>query len=514
MPEIESKLVAHDRHQFELKLGYTLDPKKRRNRYRVTLYFFIPKSLTINQRTYAKEQFFNDIQGYIRFTTPSFSFEKLVDETNPKSPLTRIKAHLDRLGAGGDAGGTKPKLIAELKLYACMVRVTARDNVNFILGQLRKLRSSPVTTQSSLASIEVEGVGEGEHLKEDIARLVESLLSGLNSALSRFRELNIKFLSPTVHEEIRWAYKWADEYIGIVIDEFLNALNNAVLKLDSSFGKGISDILSSAILNEFRHRRNQGYAVYFKESDNESFLYRKGFLKKFITSILFLETHTQEAGHYIRDISFALAAGIAMVVATAVAVWAGQRWAMNSLPFVVALVVGYMVKDRIKDWCKGMFSKNVTRWLADLTTDIRDPETGAEIGTCRQAMSYVSEKKVPHDVIALRKKGRIMTSDGFWIPEEVIKYEKEITLKPRAILKAHSRLGDITDIIRFNVRRFLERMDEPYEAHRAYDPDSGQLIAYNCSRVYHVNLILETDQLNKIRLVLNKDGLKRIENVR
>src|SRR3989338_3296501 len=88
---IQGKIAAHDRYHFELKLSYTLNPERAKNKYNLELYYFIPKSLGVNRGSYSKRNFFNNIQGYIRFKTPFFSFGALTDPENILSPLTKIK---------------------------------------------------------------------------------------------------------------------------------------------------------------------------------------------------------------------------------------------------------------------------------------------------------------------------------------------------------------------------------------------------------------------------------------
>lgn len=466
---IEGKLAAHDRHQLELKLGYSLDPSKRENNYKVDLFFFIPRSLGINPRTYNKDYFYSDIQSYLRFRTPRFSFAEILDENNQKSPLTRIKKLLD--------------LKAEIKLFACTLRVAMRNSIEHIRRRLRK--------------------NETGELKD----MVVNLCKGTVECLAHFRQMrgalesNIDFLN-------------ADEFLGIVTDEFLNTLHNMVLNsnLTPELSKELCGIISPVILQEFNYRTAHGYVTYCKESENELFLYRKGILKKSITSPLFLETHTQEGLFYLKDFLFAGAAGVAMMVFVMVSLWAGKKWSATSIPFAFALVFGYIIKDRIKDWFKFIFSHQMTKYLSDYKTVIRDPESEDDIGICRHAFSFISEAKVPKDVLNLRK-GHIKPGD-FWLAENVIKYEKEVRLKPGPILRAHSRLGDVTDIIRFNIRRFLERMDEPYDIHKAFDPQTGAMAEFKCARVYHVSLVIKIGgSLRRIRLVMNKNGIKRIEEI-
>jgi hypothetical protein len=252
--------------------------------------------------------------------------------------------------------------------------------------------------------------------------------------------------------------------------------------------------------------------TYKKDGENELFLYRKGVLKKIVTSILFLNTHTEESLTVAKDLGFAIAAGIAMFIFVVLTIWAGQRWSTTSIPFAAVLIFGYILKDRIKDWCKLLFSSNMTKWFSDYKTEILDPATGDKIGTCRHAFSFLTEKKVPHEVLRLRRR---TTPPDFWLAEDVLKYEKEVILKPGPILRAHARMRDVTDIIRFDVNRFLERMDEPFEARRALDPSTLETEDFACARVYHVNLILKLgDHLRRMRLVVDQNGIKRIEEIK
>ena len=62
-----------------------------------------------------------------------------------------------------------------------------------------------------------------------------------------------------------------------------------------------------------------------------------------------------------------------MLFAAAATIFAQSRYAYKSMPFVLIVVVSYIFKDRIKDWLKLVFSKGMTRWLADRKADIPDP---------------------------------------------------------------------------------------------------------------------------------------------
>ncbi len=484
MPQrIEGKFAAHDRHHFELKLGYTLNPELSVNKYNIELYLFSPKSLGMNHLTYSKEEFFGDIQGYIRFKTPAFTFDELLNGADQRSPLILIERLLD-------TAPDRKRLIAELKLFACTMRVALRNSVTQMRRRIRK--------------------GDTENLREDLA----VTCSSLNKCLSRFRGLATRFENPAIHKDVHTAFRHVDEFICIVVDALLNSFHNTTLdsELNSKLVRELNDMLIPIISEEFEYRKKNDYVIYKKDSENELFLYRKSVLKKIITSILFLNTHTEESLTVAKDLGFAIAAGIAMFIFVALTIWAGQRWSASSIPFATVLVLGYVLKDRIKDWCKLLFSNNMTKWFSDYKTEVVDPATGDKIGTCKHAFSFLTEKKVPREVMRLR---RHTTPSDFWLTEDVLKYEKEVILKPGPILRAHARMRDVTDIIRFDVDRFLDRMDEPFETRRALNPGTLETEDFTCARVYHINIVLKLeDHLRRMRLVLDQNGIKRIEEVK
>ncbi|MBI2341880.1 MAG: hypothetical protein HYU98_04025 [Deltaproteobacteria bacterium] len=380
---VEGKLAAHDRYHFELKLGYTLKPAVSTNKYNLEIYFFIPKSLGIHRASYCKKDFFSDLQSYIRFKTPTFSFDNLTDIDNPLSPLTRITKLLNTTC-------DRKKLIAELKLYACTVRVALRNSVQAMRKCIRKDE------------------------KETLKPLLTSTCLGLSKCLTNFRDIRAKFWLPSVDEDVRTAFRHVDEFLGIAIDGLLNSLHNAIVdsNLDEVLKNELNCIITPLISGEFEYRKTHNYAVYTIEGENELFLYRKGILKKIVTSILFLDTYTHEAGTIVKDIIFATAAGLAMVIFVVVSFWAGHRWSNTSMPFALALVLGYVVKDRIKDWFKLIFSNKMLRWFSDYKTRIKDPATDDKIGVCRHVFAFLYEKSVPHDVMTLRRQN---APADFWL---------------------------------------------------------------------------------------------------
>jgi hypothetical protein len=121
----------------------------------------------------------------------------------------------------------------------------------------------------------------------------------------------------------------------------------------------------------------------------------------------------------------------------------------------------------------------------------------------------------PH-VLRLRDRDHITEIENTWRAERVLHYVKEITLFSRRFWKNHSRKEGITDIVRFNLRNFLLKMDEPTTD--LYYLKEGRSVLVRGTRVYHVNIVIkfvsdDFTRYERLRLVLNREGLKAVEPV-
>ncbi len=86
-----------------------------------------------------------------------------------------------------------------------------------------------------------------------------------------------------------------------------------------------------------------------KEKDNEAIVFKRGVLKKYISSFLFLDTNWKPEGKILEQLLIGFAAGLSMVFATLIAFYAQEKYGNLTLPFFSFLVVGYIFKDRIKE---------------------------------------------------------------------------------------------------------------------------------------------------------------------
>ncbi|MCX7805310.1 MAG: hypothetical protein N3A38_08990 [Planctomycetota bacterium] len=566
MGRIESRFRVHDKYQFEVKLDYEMDFSKRIDNYRIEAFFFLPASLGINALSYPKDLFYRDLLSYTRYKTPSMSFRELLDESNALSPLTRLAMYRpsqpveaascsagetaadgrtlaggsasarggasggtagSAAGAGatpakhgggavpatGAAGGKPPPVVYELKMLGAIVKSAARDDGDFILERLKELPPDGSAGAEKVA---------------DIQHVVSEFLAETERFFARFRELRREYLSPRAAPEWREAFDILDEATSVQVERVIFGIGRAIGGKAAAY-PALARLLEETrkhIAREVEHRKGAGYPgapdAPGEERACEAYLHRIGMLKKFCGSILYLAASTDSAPTGMTHLLYGLAAAAAMAFALLVSLATMKLVPAESAVFFLAAVVAYAFKDRIKDALKVSFSRRMAWALPDRRTSLRDQALGGgTVGVCREAMSFIRSSSVPPDVAVCRARpAGILEEEARY--EQVFKYEKDITLYPRRVRRGHVRVRAINDILRFSVRHFLYKMDEPVKS--LPDFKSGDLEGrLLLSKVYHVNVVLRFSHgtgtgggatLEKLRLILDRDGIRRIETGR
>jgi len=501
---LRSKIRVHDKHRLEIKLDFDLDDVEKTS-YSVETYFFIPRSLNAGPHNYHKEQFYDSCQRYIRFSTPKISLSRMCDASLEYSPLTRIRKKMQEVQAGDNSTDLIEKICYEIKLLGCVVRGELRDNVKQFIEDY------------SLAGV-----------TNILENSVKAFLADFRNFLKEFDSLRTEMSVSIVPVKVKETFAFCDEYVSLSIEEHLGSLAYGIQQSpefktkDSvrSFHKLITDIMRE----EEEYRKERAYpSVFDKKSTNELLIYRRGVLKKFVSSVLFIRAEFSE-WEALTQIIFGFAAGVAMLFATVISVYYQNRYTTTSVPFVTALVISYIFKDRIKDWIKFSFSKKLAHWISDRKIDVIDPDTFKSIGELKEGFTFIKHENLPPDVYRLRNADYLTSVDSEGRPERIFKYKKKINLKPRSIMRNHARRKGINDIMRFNMARLIQQADDPVADYNYFDSSSGIMRQAECSRVYHINVIVrytyvdregeEQEYFERHRLVVNKNGILRKEEVR
>lgn len=484
---IDETIRIRDLHQFEIKLHYPLSRNKAAA-YDLECYIFVPLSLGMNRTNYSKARFYDDLQTHTRFKTPSISLTGI--EGGQDSPLTKLEASavpLQRDGHNADVGAFEYRL----KLFCCILQSSLRDFVTFI-GE---------TTDP-----------------DDRGRLVQQYLGTTMAITDAYRALRSKIFLPAVPHRACAIYAFGDEYVSLLVErnfyDLLEHLREADVPDLHTNQRKIMDLIA----REVRYRESRRYpSIPTDKNDNEQLIFRRNVLKKYMHNVLFLDTKTQQEGKVLEQGLFGIAAGISMLFATVVLFLSQSFYGPLTLPVFLALVIGYMFKDRIKEMLRVYFSRVVSSVLFDHKTRIfSDPRH--PIGHCRESFDFIDEARVPERIIKTRDRDHITEIESDWMSESVLRYRKRIKLSSRAISAAYRDIDTdgINDIMRFNVADFTRRMGNPRKELFVLDEDDYHRV--KAERVYHINMILRYGCDNRVRykrlrIVLNRRKIKRIEMV-
>jgi hypothetical protein len=503
---LDSEIRFHDKQRFEMKLDIELSSPKK-NSYKVETYFFIPKALNIGPRNYCKTDFYNNTQRYMRFKTPKISLLNLINPDIEISPYNRIRKKIALILAGNKDIKIVNSIYNEFKLFGCMIKSELKDYGSFFIKELNE-----VSTTSRAENYLI------------LAKNLMIFIEDSKKVVSKVDALRAELSQPMVPVKIRETFGFFEEYFSLIMEEAFTYLLDAVQKTGYTEGFAASEKeMKEIILSQNKFRRDNNYFSFIKdERHNEVFVYRRGILKKFISSVLYLKVEVSER-KALSQILFGIAAGLAMLFAVIATIYAQSRFSLNSWPFVFILVVSYIFKDRIKDWLKVLFSRSMVKWISDREVEVLDPLNDKKIGVLKEAFSFISSSAVPGDISKIRNVDNITSIDEDGKPERIFKHEKKVVLFPGKILKFHERRKDMTDIMRFNIGGFTAHADDSIARHRYLEGENGDIETAICPRVYHVNVIVkyvqglgQNEKINydRIRIILSKDGIARIEEVK
>jgi hypothetical protein len=281
--------------------------------------------------------------------------------------------------------------------------------------------------------------------------------------------------------------------------------------------------LNNIVEEETAHRVLRGYASILKiEDENETYAFRASVIKKYVGSVLHLSIDADREGKGVEQVLLALAAGISMVFATIVAFYFQSVYGTFTFPAFVALIVGYMFKDRIKVLGQKLFAGKLHANLFDRRIYVKTLDGKYKLATLREKITFLEESEISHEVRSARKKDPFADLDNDRQGETVICHTKDIVLNADLFQKAFAglpRISGLNDIIRYDIQRYLRKMDDPVEDQLLLH--EGELRVVQSQKVYHINVVsqysvtgTQNEKLYKrMRLVLNRLGIKRIEHI-
>jgi len=483
---IEEFIKVHDKFSIELKLGFKARMKKNISDFAVNTWIFIPNSLDINPLTYQKTDFYKDLKSNIRLITPVFL---LRDIAGKKSlPLQMLETSFKEL-ASNPSRTHRAEYEYHIKMFLSIFKSAVSKSCNHI--------------------------AENE-IVEDKLFLLQEYVDSLLKITKNYRSLKKIINAPTISKELYNYFLFGDEFMSNVVEKESFRL---LKSFEKSKDKEISDAkvrLLELIKNEIEYKESTGIPIVDKKDKkrNRELIFRMGLLKKYAENELFLTANKKREGVLTEQIYYSIAAGLAMIFATAVAFSFQQKFGNFTMPFFVALVVSYMLKDRIKELARYYFAHRLGKRYFDHKTRIS--LKGKEIGWSKEAMDFVTDEKLPVDVLRLRDRSPILEAHNKSFSEKIILYRKLVRIKRNELDNSTQyNTSGIHDIIRYNLSSLITKMDDPEFPLYIPDEESGFKVIRG-ERIYFLNLVIQMkseEQLDykRYRIVFNRNGIMDIE---
>ena len=485
---IDIQVRIHDRYSVEFKIGYVIQEKSKENEFMMNTWFFIPYSLDINANTYSKQNFYKDVKSNIRLITPIFSLKEIAE--SEATPFVFLGNAFDKLVADVNAE-TYSEYEYQLKMFASMLKSALREEVSHIAF-------NPVV--------------------EDRQYLLECYLTHVGQITERYRNLRRKINVVTVPKNAINYFFFCDEYISNLVEFHTFRLLDRLKEQDTDCRERMKERLMALIRSEICYKRERGYMVVEKDSpeNNRTLIYRRGILKKFAESELFLGASKKRDGIWVEQVYYSLAAGLSMIFATIVTFYFQQEFGNFTMPLFVALVISYMLKDRIKDLMRYYFAHRLSRRYFDHKTTISIKNN--PIGWIKEGCDFISEDKVPEEVMKMRARSDLLEAENRMSKEGIILYRKLVRIDPEALLQNNRyETTGVNDIMRFNVEDFLEKMDShEYELDMLEEGDNCGIVVGE--KIYYINFLMQfqhegTVNYRRFRLVLTRNGIHSIREL-
>lgn len=486
----EPVVHVHDRTHVEFAIDYRLPQDDDEAEFHWEVYFFAPESLRLDSRTYDKSDLYQDLQSYVRFEVPDVEFEDLA-----KEPIDRIEQAL----AGGPEKCNPDAVMRELRLFACQVRAAGVE--------MRKRIFDALDQPEPKRSLALE---ETEHLVRESATLV-----------MRLRE--VLKLTEEVPEPVCTAARWIDEDVSRLIETLLASMVERFN--ESKVPDEVVNLLEERAIAEARYRLDNGIGgvghVDMQRREVEALEFRRHLLKRFTSSVLWLNPEVRPAATWILQLLYAAAAGVAMAFAVAATIWNGlDVQARGFMTWILVAIVAYAVKDRMKAILQNVFSNVVSRHFPDRRWLVRDQERSVILGEMKEQSGFIKFKDLPPEVLAARRLTRHHQLEEQARPETVLFHKKQVEVHADKVRQADPRFAALTEIFRLDLRRWLAHTDDPKREIVFADPIRGRVDRAEAPRVYNIGIVyrLRRDGDDKApwhrsRVVVTRKGIRRIDPI-
>ena len=233
-------------------------------------------------------------------------------------------------------------------------------------------------------------------------------------------------------------------------------------------------------------------------------------------SDLYIRLQKKKDGVAIEQLYYSIAAGVAMIFATAVAWHTQVRFGNITWPLFVVLVVSYMLKDRIKDLLRYYFAHKLGNKYYDKKATITIGKN--RVGEIKEGFDFISDTKTPAEVLKMREQASSVEDESRIFEEKVLLYRKHVTIDDVALAANDDYpMRGINEIMRLHLNRFTHKMDNPEVPIDSID-DKGNILQLKVQKLYYVNIVFQLQhdtetEYHHFRISMTRNGVIDIEKV-
>lgn len=486
MISIQAK--KHDNFSVEFKFGFICKEDGVTDDFTVNAWIFVPNSLDINPENYGKKQFYRDIKSNVRLITPAYLLRDIAKDDS--LPLRSLRGVLEKT-ACNPAQADVDSYEYHLKMFTAIFKSALRDHARHLRG--------------------VRSLDSAEYLVDDYVENAKAVLDKLRSL---YPIIDV----PTVPERYRSYFRLCDEFMSHIVEMQTIRI---IRKIDSSTWSENSvrmrASLMKLILAERAYKKSNAYGIIDDNPEhNRQLVYHHGMLKKFIESELYIRLDKKKDGVAVEQLYYSIAAGVAMIFATGVAWLTQVKYGNITWPLFIALVVSYMMKDRIKDLMRYYFAHKLGNKYYDKRATVTIGKN--KVGQIKEGFDFISAAKTPAEVISLRENLASVEDESRIFEERILLYRKRVTIDDVALAaNGDYPMRGINEIMRLHLNRFTQKMDNPEVPVDTID-DKGNVTSVRVQKLYYVNVVFQLQHDGEIRyhhfrINMTRNGVLRIDEI-
>lgn len=185
---IKDSVKIHDDFSIEIKSIYENISKRKKTRYNTLTYLFLPNGLNINDLTYTKAKFYNDVKVYIRYDASEYTLDDLINlKTGPLKQLHKISK---KIIESKTTEKTKLEFESKVKMLGA------------ILNNTLKLQFTFIKNKDNIDSVDLDFIVK------------------LKKILENYRYLLLKIENSNTQDSLKRISRYADEYMSNITNYY------------------------------------------------------------------------------------------------------------------------------------------------------------------------------------------------------------------------------------------------------------------------------------------------------